>query len=101
TNLAVLNLNSTIATYASDSDPQPQFPVYTAAYKNLTIHTVLVYVMPASAYSSGIADITACLETRTLRHLIAHRYGLEEIAAAHEMQESGEAIGKLVIDRVP
>jgi NADPH:quinone reductase len=98
TNLAVLKTNSVIATYASDSDFNAQIPFYSLVYKNLTVHYVLVYAMSDSAHAAAIKDITTCLELGILRHQIAHRYRLSEIAAAHEMQESGKLIGKLVIE---
>jgi NADPH2:quinone reductase len=37
------------------------------------------------------------LKAGVLRHVIAGRFALDEIAAAHEMQESGSAIGNLVL----
>lgn len=98
TNLAVLKIDGIITTYASDSNPQPTVPIYSLAYKNLTIHTILVYAMSKSAHRSAIDDITHFLNRNQLKHQIAKHYTLEQIAEAHEMQESGQAIGKIVID---
>ncbi|WP_293152574.1 MULTISPECIES: zinc-binding dehydrogenase [unclassified Microcoleus] len=39
------------------------------------------------------------MKAGVLRHVIAGRFGLDEIAAAHELQESGSAIGNLVLLR--
>ncbi|MBD0307532.1 MAG: NADPH:quinone reductase [Microcoleus sp. T1-bin1] len=97
TNLKALKRNGTIATYASDSDVTPQIPVYSLIYKNLTVHYVLVYVMDKAAHQQAAEDITTCLKAGVLRHVIAGRFALDEIAAAHEMQESGRAIGNLVL----
>ena len=97
TNLKALKRNGTIATYASESDLTPQIPVYSLIYKNLTVHYVLVYAMDKAAHQQAAEDITACLKAGVLRHLIAGRFALDEIAAAHEMQESGRAIGNLVL----
>ncbi|WNZ21850.1 NADPH:quinone reductase [Leptolyngbya sp. NK1-12] len=96
-NLAVLKTNSVIATYASDSDFNAQIPFYSLIYKNLTVHYVLVYAMSEAAHRAAIQDITTCLTTGILKHQIAHRYSLDQIATAHEMQESGTVTGKLVI----
>lgn len=98
TNLAVLKTNGSIATYASDSDFNAQIPFYSLVYKNLTVHYVLVYAMSDSAHAAAIEAITTCLESGVLRHQIAHRYPLSQIAAAHEAQESGQLVGKLVIE---
>ncbi|MEG4392590.1 NADPH:quinone reductase [Microcoleus sp. BROC3] len=97
TNLKALKRNGAIATYASDSDITPQIPFYSLVYKNLTVHYVLVYVMDKAAHQKAAADITTCLQAGVLRHVIAESYGLDEIVKAHEMQESGRAIGNLVL----
>lgn len=96
-NLKAIARNGTIATYASDSDTTPHIPVYSLIYKNLTIHYVLVYAMDKAAHQQAAADITTCLKAGVLRHVIAGRFGLDEIAAAHELQESGSAVGNLVL----
>lgn len=100
TNLAVLKPNGIIATYASDSQPNPQIPFYSLVYKNMTVHYVLVYAMADVAYQAAIDDITSCLETGTMQHQIAQRFRLDQIVEAHELQESGTAIGNLVIDLI-
>ncbi len=98
TNLAVLKRNGVIATYASDSNVQPQIPFYQLVYKNVTVHYVLVYVMPKAAHQAAAEDITTCLKAGVLNHVIAQRFPLAEIAAAHEAVESGRAIGNQVVE---
>ncbi|MBR8840389.1 MAG: NADPH:quinone reductase [Stigonema ocellatum SAG 48.90 = DSM 106950] len=100
TNLAVLKRNGVIATYASDSNAQPQIPFYPLVYKNITVHYVLVYVMPKAAHQAAAEDITTCLKAGVLSHVIAQQFPLAEIAAAHEAVESGRAIGNLVVEIV-
>jgi NADPH2:quinone reductase len=98
TSLAVLKPNGAIATYASDSNYEPQIPFYSLVYKNLTVHYVLVYVMDKAAHEKAAADITVCLKAGELNPVIAQRFPLEQIAIAHELQESGKAIGNIVIE---
>ena len=98
TNLAVLKRNGVIATYASDSNVQPQIPFYQLVYKNITVHYVLVYVMPLAAHQAAAEDITTCLKGGVLNHVIAQCFPLSEIAAAHEAVESGQAIGNQVVE---
>lgn len=100
TNLAVLKRNGVIASYASDSNTQPQIPFYPLVYKNITVHYVLVYVMTKAAHTAAAEDITTCLKAGVLRHAIAQRFPLSEIVAAHEAMESGRAIGNLVVELV-
>ncbi|MBW4567935.1 MAG: NADPH:quinone reductase [Tolypothrix carrinoi HA7290-LM1] len=97
TNLAVLKRNGIIATYASDSNKEPQIPFYSLVYKNVTVHYVLVYMMPKEAHQKAAEDITTCLKAG-LHHVIAQRFPLSQIAAAHEMMESGQAVGNLVVE---
>jgi NADPH2:quinone reductase len=96
-NLAVLKRNGVIATYASDSNVQPHIPFYGLVYKNITVHYVLVYVMTKADHQAAVQDITTCLKAG-LHHVIAQRFPLSEIAAAHEMMESGKAVGNLVVE---
>lgn len=98
TNLNILKRNSVIATYASDSQVSPQVPIYSLIYKNLTVHYVLVYAMSKAAHQAAAKDITACLQAGVLKHLIAQRFTLEQIAEAHELMESGTAIGNIIVD---
>lgn len=101
TNLKILKRNGTIATYASDSQTTPSIPIYSLIYKNLTVHYVLVYAMSEAAHQQAAKDITTCLEAGVLKHIIAKRYPLEEIAAAHEFLESGSAIGNVIVELEP
>jgi len=66
--------------------------------KNLTVHYGLVYTMSAAAHQAAAADITTCLTTGILKHQIAQRFSLDEVAIAHEQMESGGAIGKLIVE---
>ena len=98
TNLKVLKRNGIIASYASDSNVNPQIPFYGLVYKNITVHYVLVYVMDRAAHQKAAEDITTCLKAGVLRHVIDRRFTLDQIAAAHERMESGKAVGNLVIE---
>lgn len=100
TSLHVLKPSGVIATYASDSSVTPQIPFYGLVYRNLTVHYVLVYAMSKAAHQAAIADITHCLQTGVLRHQIAQRFPLEQIAVAHVQMESGQAIGKILLNLV-
>jgi NADPH:quinone reductase len=98
--LAVLKPNGVLAGYASDAVMEPKVPFYALAYKSLTLHFVLVFMMPEEAKRQAVADITRWLEEGALRHYIARRCPLAEAAAAHERMEAGP-IGNLVLDIAP
>ena len=98
TNGAILNRNAVVATYASDAVQEPAFPFYAFMGKNATIHFVLVYLMSAEAHAAAARDITTALEEGALRHSIARRFLLDDVAAAHEAVESGHQNGKVIVE---
>lgn len=98
---AVLKPNGVVASYASgDADDRPALPFYPLMINGVTIRLVLVYVMPMAAKQMATRDITAALEANALRHNIARRFSLLEVAAAHEAQDSGQIIGKTIVEIV-
>lgn len=98
TNGAILNRNAVLATYASDAVQEPVFPFYAFMGKNATIHFVLVYLMSVEAHAAAARDITSALEQRALRHSIARRFPLDDVAAAHEAVETGHQNGKVIVE---
>ena len=97
TSLAVIANNGVIASYASDSVPEPTLPFYRMVYANTTLRPVLVFGMPEDAKSHAIADITRWSESGALSHHIGPRFALADTAAAHRAIEDG-AFGKVVIE---
>ncbi|HKY00703.1 MAG TPA: NADPH:quinone reductase [Steroidobacteraceae bacterium] len=96
--LACIRTGGVIATYASAQVTEPKLPFYRMMYADLTVHTVLVYVMPEAAKQAAIADITRALAGGTLRHRIARRLPLGSIAEANELVERGAQGGCVVVD---
>ena len=98
---AVLKSNGAIATYSSSGGSptaSPAIPFFSLLMNNITIQTVLVYTMPEAAKQAAIQDINAALSGGALQHNIAQRFSLAEVAAAHEAQDSGQMIGKAIIE---
>jgi NADPH:quinone reductase len=96
--VSALKPGGVIAAYSSDAEPEPRFPFSTLLRKNATLRFVYVYAMGPAAHEAAVADMTRCLETGALRHLVDRRVPLAEIAAAHEAVERGAAIGNVVVD---
>lgn len=94
---AVIGTSGTIATYSSDSDPEPTLPFYTLMRRGITIRTILVFVMPPPAIRAGTDHITRLLTDNALTHRIAARYDLDSIAEAHRAVETGHSIGKTIL----
>lgn len=97
TSLKVLKPNGVIASYASDQVPAPAVPFGRLLALNATVRHVLVYVMDRAAHDRAIAAVTDALNKRQLRHHVAARYSLEQIVQAHEAQESGATVGKIIV----
>jgi len=96
--LDVLGTNGIIATYASGTNTEPGLPFYKMMYLDITLRTVLVYVMPWQAKKDAIDDITTMLSTNALKHRIAQTYPLAESAQAHQAIEQGEVFGCVVLE---
>jgi len=95
--LACIRTGGTIATYASTQVAEPKLPFYRMMFADLTVRMVLVYVMPEPAKQAAIADLSRALADGSLRHRIARRMPLAQIAEANELVEQG-APGCVVID---
>ncbi len=94
----ILMNNGTIAAYASMRVREPSMPYYTLMRKNTNVRLVFVYTMPDEAKRSACEDITRAIEEGKLVHPIGPRYPLAEAAASHEVIESGDYIGNVVIE---
>ncbi|MEM7282283.1 MAG: NADPH:quinone reductase [Pseudomonadota bacterium] len=87
--LDCVDTGATIASYASMANPEPKLPFFRMMYLDLTVRLVIVYAMPEEAKSYAVRDITDALERDALKHRIAHRIPLDDIAASHELIEQG------------
>ena len=95
---SVLRTNGSIALYSANPDDLPLLPILSLMLRNITIRTILVYTMPAEAKQQALKDITTALQQGALRHNIAQTFSLSEVAQAHDLQDSGQAIGKIIIE---
>ncbi len=57
----------------------------------------IVYELTAEARAKGIADINELIASGGMRHTIAAKFPMMDIVSAHELVESGTAIGNVVI----
>ncbi len=98
TGAALLNNNGSISTYSSSLVPEPAIPFYPLMFKNISLHMVLVYNMPAQAKQQAIKDIHDALQQDRLKHRIAGTWALEQTVNAHESIEKGGLDGCVVIN---
>jgi NADPH2:quinone reductase len=97
-NAKLLKSGGVIAAYSSTREPHPVLPYYEYGAKSATIHFVRDAEIPVEARKAGIAAVTASIESGTLKHTIDSRFAFQEIVAAHERQETGRHLGKVLID---
>jgi len=90
--------HGTIAIYGSQRQPEAMFPVLAVMQRCLTLRFVFVYELDAAQRAHALRDIDVLLAAGRLKHAIAARYPLDRIAEAHLAQESGHAIGNIVLD---
>ena len=95
--IEMLRANGVLSAYASEGEPEPAIPFYPILYKNLTLRFELVFLMPEEAKQQAVEDLSTWLESGEMRHTVAQRFPIEEIAAAHEAVESGPH-GKILLD---
>ena len=95
--IKLLTVGGVIATYSSDTQPEPIIPFLPLLFLDATIRFVNVYMMSREAHESAIAATTVGLREDWLKPTIASRFPLDRVVAAHEASESGKSIGKVVI----
>lgn len=88
----------TVVVYGSGTDMAPRLPVLPLLFQGVILRFFSVYELPEPARRGAIGDLTAMLRAGRLRHTIAARFPLEEIAAAHEAVEGGGMVGNVLVD---
>jgi NADPH:quinone reductase len=94
---ALIAPNGVVAAYSSDSNYAPMLRFRDFMLKNAVIRTLLIYEAPQSALDAAARDINRCLAEGRLQHQVAQVHPLDDIAAAHEAQESRTVIGKVLV----
>jgi NADPH2:quinone reductase len=94
--LALSTPDTVVISYAADGE-DPVLPVRACMTANVTLRFVLLYGVPAHPMRQAAADITSALEQGALTGLPVHRFGLEQIADAHDAVQQ-RAVGKVLID---
>ena len=93
----VIRPNGAIVAYGSAAVREPALPFYTLMFKRVTVRTELVYLLPDAPRAQGIAYLTDALARGMLHHSIAAEMPLAEVAAAHELVESGARRGCVLV----
>jgi NADPH2:quinone reductase len=91
--------HSPVVIYGSNTlnDDVP-LPIRAVFFNSLTLYTFLLYELQPQVRERNIAWLTQLMQDGKLRHAIGPRYSLKDAAAAHDMVESGRAVGNVVIE---
>ena len=94
--LNMLAVEGVLAHYGATQASYP-IPIYALMSKGITLRFLVVYAMSAAAHAAAVRDISAVLRQKQLRVHVAKRFSLENLAAAHAWEDSGQADGKILV----
>ncbi len=94
--LALLAPGGDLAIYGSGA-PDIALPFFPAIVKNATLHCFIVYNLSPTDRARALATLQPMLARGELQHHIAERLPLAECARAHQLVESGKAVGNVVL----
>ncbi len=95
--LQVVRRDGDIVVYGSN-DLEIPVPFVPMILKNISLHFFIVYNLSAEDRERALVHLGSLLATGRLKHNIAVRLPLEQIAEAHRMIEEGRAIGNVVLE---
>jgi NADPH2:quinone reductase len=78
--------------------PETALPALWMMQNSVSLLPFLIYEIGPADRAAGLAEIAGLLQAGKLRHTVAKRLPLERIADAHDLVESGEAMGNVVLD---
>jgi len=97
TDLAIVKPEGDVVVYGSGK-PEIAVPFFPAIVKNVRVRFMIVYNLTPADRAAAVAQLTSWLEQGRLQHNIAVRLPFARIAEAHELVESGRAVGNVVVD---
>ncbi len=93
----VLAPHAVIASYSSTRVPEPLLPYYIFAILGATLHFVQGFLLKPDILKAAVGCIRQMAEQGHLQVAVAQQFALEDIVLAHQMVESGQAIGNVVV----
>ncbi len=94
----VMRPNGIIAAYGSAQSFTPEIPFIQMMFKDLTLRAILVYILTAEARAETLSGLNKMLQSGSLSHAIGATIPLEDTAKAHELVESADKFGTVVIE---
>lgn len=97
TDIAILQPHGEVIVYGSGAS-EISVPFSPAIRKGVHMYFFIVYNLPPDVRERAISDLSMLLEGNRLRHNIAARLPLDQIAKAHDLVESGQVSGNVVLE---
>ena len=94
--LSVSRPGTVIVTYAIDG-PDPVIPVRRCMVAGVALRFVLLYTVPLEDFAAAVRIVNQALSAGALTLPAITRFPLDQVAAAHQAQESG-AVGRVLVD---
>ena len=95
--LAALRPDGEIVIYGSGA-AEISVPFFPSLLKNVRYQFFVVYNLNAADRVAALAGVSRLLRENKLKHQIAARLPLLKAAEAHQLVESGQAVGNVVLD---
>ncbi len=90
----------TIVCYGSNDMSRVTFDFKVWLYNSVTLKLFLVYDLTDTERHRAIEGLSELVRLNALRHDIGVRFGLDDVALAHQTVEQGQSLGNVVIDLV-
>jgi len=97
--LQVLKQGGDLVVYGSAGEFK--LPFFPLIMQHVRLRFFIVYELDAADRQRSLAHLGAWLRRGALQHNVARRIPLADIAQAHELVESGQALGNVVLDCSP
>ncbi|MDA4846156.1 NADPH:quinone reductase [Hoeflea poritis] len=94
----IIRPHSVIAAYSSTAEPNPVLPYYDFAFRGATLRFIQGFLLTPRILEAAVAFIARLAGDGQLTVALARQLPLERIAEAHELVESGNAIGNVVLE---
>ncbi|NDZ17608.1 zinc-binding dehydrogenase [Variovorax sp. WS11] len=93
----LLSERSTVVAYGSAKTQKPELPFYTLMFKGVRLELLLVYLLTNQERGAAADRINQLLSTGALDVAVSTVIPLKECARAHEIVESGNRSGAVIV----
>lgn len=87
-----------IVTFGSALRPRPELPYYPLMFKGVRLEFVLIYLLDEQERAYAISHVNQALEAGALNVPVHARFGLADVAKAHQAVEGGRRTGAVVVE---